>query len=71
MIVFNIVILVIQAEDKTIRYTPFPSAPPREPGPDDVFVTCERCGWQNVYQDKSTAKRGLAGHSNWCNRRAI
>lgn len=68
MIVFNIIILVVEPR-KDIQFIPFPKQE-YKPKPGDVFVTCERCGWQNVYDDKSTSKRGLAGHRNWCNRRA-
>lgn len=67
MIVFNIVILVIQ-QDKRIDVMPFPAPAPYVPKPDEKLVTCEKCGWQSYYTP-DRARRGIAGHMNWCNRK--
>lgn len=72
MIVINMMIIVIapQPQRAEVIKTYWPPEPqPREPQPDDVPVKCDQCGWKNVYQDQSTARRGLAGHKNWCNGR--
>lgn len=67
MIVFNIVILVMQQHDQTVGFMPFAAPAPYTPQPGEILVKCERCGWHGYYTP-DRARRGLAGHRNWCNR---
>lgn len=67
MIIFNIIILVVQQQDKSVAFMPPAPRAPYVPAPGEKLVTCEKCGWQSYYTP-DRARRGLAGHRNWCNR---
>ena len=69
MIYIGILIIVVNPEGKPIQFVPFHDPEPREPKPGEVVMTCEVCGWSNIYQHMSAAKMGIASHRQWCKRK--
>lgn len=69
MIYIGVLIIVISppAPEEKIHTSPFQDKP-KAPKPGDILMTCDKCGWENVYQDISKARRGIAGHRTWCGR---
>lgn len=75
MIYIGVLIINITQPDqsdvhRSTTYVPFPVPETYKPQPGDILVSCQKCGWQNIYQSAERARRGMAGHQGWCRKQS-
>lgn len=64
MIIISLFIVIVPGQSAADVVQDEQPPVPRDPGL--IYMTCDRCTWENGYETMAAAKMGAASHRRWC-----